>query len=135
MRYSSAREFYIVGAFESPRLCYFPTHLQPIIVEKKPSGFQRWSYSIEKPYSIKLHATVGLVRPIGELFPIKSFIFLDLPVRLHRKTQLIALSQSSFIVSRSRMIIVLKLIVAILARFPDMYFAKRACKTIYNSVL
>jgi hypothetical protein len=134
MRCNLARDFYVIGAFEAPSLSYFPTHLQPIIAEKTGLGFRRWSYIIEKPYGLTPKAMVGSVRPIGDLFPIRSFLLLESPVRMHRRTQVIALSERNFIISKSKVMIVLRLVMAVLARFWDISFAHRTWKTIWNSI-
>jgi len=129
-----SREFYIVGAFEGPHIHYFPTHLQPIIAERTPLGFRRWSYAIKNPYEICPCIPVGLPRPLVGLFPVRSFLLFDTPIPLNTRSQLVALGPNEFIISSSRLSIILWLTRSVLARFRDSQYRKRAWTTIWNSI-
>lgn len=129
----ATEEFYIVGAFEAPHFHYFPTHLQPIIAEKTNKGFRRWTYTIEVPYGICPRFPIGSPNSIESLFPVRSFILLDKPILMQKHSQLIAIRHNKFLVSSSKLLIIMRLTVSLLSRLNDSQYRKRVWMTICNS--
>ena len=129
------KSFYIIGAFEAPHFDYFPTHLQPIIVEKTTNGFQRWAYTLEKPYAIKPRFPIGSANSLEMLFPVKSFIILDNPVLMQKCSQLVAIGPKEFLISSSRVMLVLKLGLLIIMKSKNSQYRRRAWITIRNLLL
>ena len=130
----ATEEFYIVGAFEAPHFHYFPTHLQPIIAEKTTKGFRRWAYTLEVPYGICPRFPIGSPNSIESLFPVRSYILLDKPTLMRKRSQLVAIGPNQFLVSSSQVLIVLRLTLSLVARLHDSQYRKRAWITICNSL-
>lgn len=126
--------YYIIGLYEEMKDDIYPSHFTPIIAEKKSSSFRRWSYTIEKPYKIKLSGAVGLFKDSHEeLFPVKTLHYID-PIRLNCKTQVVALGRDKILVSDSRSKLILQVILSVLTRRPGLGYLERAIKTIKNII-
>lgn len=103
-------EFFIAGGFEAPIFKDFPIHMQPIIVERLGNNYRRWSYEIKTPYKIVPHAPMGEAKPLSQMFPVPSFILLPTPKPMREDSQTIAISRTEFIISNSKVFIILRLL-------------------------
>lgn len=128
-------KFYIVGAFETPTLQYFPTHLQPIIAERIDQRFRRWSYVINDPYEISPCSPMGEFKSIECLFPVNSFLMLNKPAPMRKHSQLVALGANDFLISSSRIVVTFRLILLLIrrCRYNDKQYRRRIWITLCNS--
>lgn len=130
----STSSYYIVGAFEDLSFDAFPTHATPIVVERAPNGYRRWSYVIERPYQIRLAEPQGDFREsLNDLFPTKTYHTFA-PRRWSAGSQLVILTREHVVVTSSRTNLLLRLAVAVLRRPWSTGYFRRALLTARNAL-
>lgn len=128
------KNFYVIGVYESNLSQITPTHCSPIIVERNENGYRRWHYKINKPYSITPIKPIGKFKEnIEDLFPYKSYTLIN-PIQIKNKDQVIAIADSSIVVSGDLIYIWKLLVIGILKNIKNKLFVSRSIMTIRNTI-
>jgi hypothetical protein len=123
---------YAVGVYETPQQEILPTHVSPILAEKKHGKFRRIIYVIKIPYEIFVIEAIGKwVDSVEEMFPVKSYIFFA-PKPFRHNSQVILISKSKIIVEKSKILLLIYLTISMLNNIRDMNYMKRSLRTIIN---
>ncbi|HDF2329681.1 TPA: hypothetical protein PC537_003307 [Morganella morganii] len=110
-------DLYCIGVFENFTEDVFPTHVSPIIVSYEKNNYQRYIYKIENPYRIILIERVGKKSyDFHDLFPYPSYHIYDNPVKIKTNTQVIALDKNNYLLSSSKIVLIIKLLFYYLKR-------------------
>lgn len=106
------KHIYVVGAYESPILPVFPTHVSPILAENVPAGWVRLNYTLENDgLSLKHFERQTRICPtINGMFPRPTYLKTPNPVRYRCGIQVIYLGNERFAIHRSKLILSLALL-------------------------
>ena len=99
-----------IGVFENIDDSIVPTYASPILVTFNGTEYQRLSYKFQRPYQIDIVGTIGLPSSnYRDLFQFPAYEFHD-PVRVNLSTFTVILSKRKILYTRSKLNLVLQII-------------------------